>query len=77
MKNEQKSEYVITMKELKEILGKERTTIWRWMKKGILPPPLNHKAGFAGKIGRTSELFWNRAEMNKVLRQLGVIQTKV
>ena len=77
MKNEQKSEYVITMKELKEILGKERTTIWRWMKKGILPPPLNHKAGLAGKIGRTSELFWNRAEMNKVLRQLGVIQTKV
>ncbi|MCD7875698.1 MAG: hypothetical protein LUH49_01810 [Cloacibacillus porcorum] len=77
MKNEQKSEHIMTKRELKEILGKERTTIWRWMKKGILPPPLNHQTGFAGKIGRTSELFWNRAEMNKVLRQLGVIQTKV
>ena len=74
--NEKKSEYIINVGEVMEILQKKRTTISKWINLGILPTPLNYRPPLAGKLGRSSELFWNREEMNETFRQLGVYKSK-
>lgn len=46
-------------REMEAIFDREIQTIMRWVKKGLLPEPLNYNAQFKGVIGESTAKFWD------------------
>lgn len=56
---------IIKISELAEMLGKSKTTLKRWIDKGILPVPATHSPIFQSKGGGTEEIFWFKEDIIK------------
>lgn len=53
----------IKKSEVATLFGCSSQTVMKWVKKDLLPPPLNYNEQFAGKLGPTSPVFWDAAEV--------------
>lgn len=54
---------IIKISELAEMLGKSKTTLKRWIEKGILPVPATNSPLFQSKGGGTEEIFWFKEDI--------------
>lgn len=46
-------------KEMEALFNREIQAIMRWVKKGLLPEPLNYSEQFKGLVGESTAKFWD------------------
>ena len=49
-------------REMEALFNHDIATIKRWVKKGIIPKPVNQRADLVEMFGPTSDLFWSAEE---------------
>lgn len=54
---------ILRKKEVAALFNRHPASIMRWVSQGLLPKPLNDSPQFKGKLGPTSPVLWDAAEV--------------
>ena len=68
---------VIKISELADKLGLSKSTVKRWVDRGLLPEPVTHSELFKSKGGGTEEMFWFKDDIDAWLDKLRNVQIRL